>query len=193
MLRVVVTLALLAANLVATSNFAGATTPGTFSSTGSMSTGRAGAVGVKLADGRVLVAGGADAISAVATAEVYDPASGTFSATTNNMTSSRATAAAVLLTNGKVLIVGGVDALGNQLDTAETFDPATGTGRSMESLNFDIGAQVHPDRLGPAVGRIEIAEPQCFQGSLDHALGCAQAGATIVGNFLVGLTGRHHL
>ena len=42
-----------------------------------------GARAVKLADGRVLIAGGYDNSGALATAEIYDPATGTFSATGN--------------------------------------------------------------------------------------------------------------
>ena len=55
---------------------------------------------------------------ALSSAEVYDPASGTFSSTAN-LNSARLGAAATLLDNGQVLIVGGT---GNAvLNSAELY------------------------------------------------------------------------
>jgi Ca2+-binding RTX toxin-like protein len=99
-----------------------------FSSTGigSMSTPRAGAVAAPLPDGRVLVAGGVEephptVISA--SAEVFDPATNTFSsAGIGSMTRPSVGAAAAPLPDG-VLVAGGFErGLG-----AEVFDPATNT------------------------------------------------------------------
>jgi TATA-box binding protein (TBP) (component of TFIID and TFIIIB) len=62
-----------------------------------------------LPNGKVLVTGGPDANNyEVATAEMFDPASRTFSAA-GNMEVERTDHVAVLLTNGKVLITGGVN------------------------------------------------------------------------------------
>ncbi|WP_224243718.1 Kelch repeat-containing protein [Hyalangium gracile] len=71
----------------------------------------------RLQDGRVLVLGGYNP-----TAELYDPATGTWSSTGDAPANYRH-ARATLLTNGKVLVTGGND-LGI---TASLFDPATGT------------------------------------------------------------------
>jgi hypothetical protein len=112
---------------------------GTFSPTGAMATARAGHTATLLPDGRVLVAGGrriagANAWLAVASAELYDPKTGTFSAT-GPLATARQYHAATLLTDGRVLIAGG---LGNStLITAELYDPATGTFSPAGSLSAD--------------------------------------------------------
>ncbi len=100
---------------------------GTFAATGSMSVGRSSHTATLLASGKVLIAGGQSVSGALATAELYDPTSRTFTATTGTMASPRTSHTATLLTNGKVLIVGGSNSMG-ELATAELYDPATGNG-----------------------------------------------------------------
>jgi catechol 2,3-dioxygenase-like lactoylglutathione lyase family enzyme len=136
---------------------------GTFSPTGSMGTPREFQTSTRLADGRVLIAGGytgaspsagtgitlasyrlvESAASVLKTAELYDPATGTFSPT-GSMAAPRQQHTATLLADGRVLIAGGlsgpspatagrvtlagyrtaeVDAF---LTSAELYDPATG-------------------------------------------------------------------
>ena len=46
----------------------------------------------------------------------------------------RASHTATLLPNGKVLVAGGTDSLGNDLATAELFDPSTGTFTATGSM-----------------------------------------------------------
>src|SRR5260370_34999728 len=78
-----------------------------------------------LANGKVLVAGGVSlpGLSGVlASAELYDPTSGTFSAT-GPMTTPRWASVATLLQNGKVLVTGGIGDSGTPLGTAELYDP----------------------------------------------------------------------
>lgn len=103
---------------------------GTFSATGSMSVARQDHTATVLKDGRVLIVGGDDVREhALATAELYDPSTGTFSAT-GSMTEARGFHTATLLDDGRVLITGGV-ANGSWhwggVNTAELYDPATGT------------------------------------------------------------------
>jgi len=79
-----------------------------------------------LADGEVLIAGGEDdAGHILASAELYDPATGTFTAT-GDMNDSREFHAAALLAGGQVLITGGLNNAGTVVATAEIYDPATG-------------------------------------------------------------------
>ena len=59
-----------------------------------------------LLDGKVLIAGGTNIGGELASAELYDPAAGTFAAT-GGMAVPREYYTATLLPNGKVLIVGG--------------------------------------------------------------------------------------
>ena len=104
----------------------------TFSSAGvgSMSTPRVDAVAAPLPNGMVLIAGGENnSSSGLSSAELFDPATGTFSsAGLGAMTVARAGAVAAPLPNGRVLIAGGENAgTGNSSSSAELFDPATGT------------------------------------------------------------------
>jgi hypothetical protein len=96
----------------------------TFSATGSMGTARYGHTATMLPDGRVLVTGGTDSNVEFATAELYDPTSGTFSPITAKMGNPRAYHTATALTGGKILFTGGMDSSGNNLTSAEIFDPA---------------------------------------------------------------------
>jgi Galactose oxidase, central domain len=105
---------------------------GRFTPTGSMMMPREAQTMTVLPDGRVLVAGGHQgrhaAITIYRSAELYDPATATFSAT-GNMSAKRHKHDAVLLANGRVLISGGSDErddLGAYAST-EQYDPAAGT------------------------------------------------------------------
>jgi WD40 repeat protein len=99
---------------------------GTWSVTGSMHQGRsglngAGASATLLPDGEVLVAGGEDAnFNLLSSAELYNPAAGTWSVT-GSMTTGRVGQSATLLNNGQVLMAGGSNAT-----TAELYNPAIG-------------------------------------------------------------------
>jgi hypothetical protein len=80
-----------------------------------------------LPNGKVLIAGGLnDAGSSVlASAEIYDPASGTFTITAS-MNSARFNHAAMMLSNGKVVIAGGYNSASAVTNLAELYDPASG-------------------------------------------------------------------
>jgi hypothetical protein len=82
-----------------------------------MTTARADATATLLGNGRVLLAGGGNP-SATTTAELYNPASGTWSAT-GSMTDFHPLGSAALLQDGRVLVAG--------YSTADVYSPATGT------------------------------------------------------------------
>ena len=91
-------------------------------STGSMRDGRYYHTATVLSNGKVLVAGGSTYSASLASADVYDPAAGTWSSA-GNMTMPRDQHTAVLLPNGKVLITGGTNVLA-VLKSAELYTPA---------------------------------------------------------------------
>lgn len=102
-----------------------------FSATGSMTGPRQGQTITMLQDGRVLLTGGVQNIGSraeLASAEIYDPATGTFSAT-GSMAIPREGHTATLLHDGRVLVVGGSDNGIHTLDSAEIYAPASGTFR----------------------------------------------------------------
>jgi MYXO-CTERM domain-containing protein len=80
-----------------------------------------------LPDGRVLVAGGSGAGGFLASAEIFDPATGVWTSA-GTMTSPRAFHTATLLPDGRVLVVGGIRIpAGAPVDSAELYDPASDT------------------------------------------------------------------
>ena len=112
----------------------------TFSATGNLTGLRTLHTATLLADGKVLIAGGQgeDAFGdseLVSAAEVYDPASGTFSVTGSLMTP-RVLQTATLLPNGKVLIAGGYNGSPDSLTSAELYDPVSGTFSATGSLTI---------------------------------------------------------
>jgi Kelch motif len=107
---------------------ASAAISGSFSPTGSMGTARCGAVAAPLPDGRVLVAGGSPNCSGpgLASAEIYDPATSSFTSSgIGSMGTGRWGAAAAPLPDGRVLVAGGYDS--STLASAEVFNPTTNT------------------------------------------------------------------
>jgi len=117
---------------------------GTFSATGSLQVARAGSSSTLLGTGKVLVAGGVyyTGISPnqvphyLASSELYDPSSGTFSLT-GSLHTARSSQTGTLLTNGNVLIAAGQNdgANGGYLGSAELYNPATGKFTVTGSLN----------------------------------------------------------
>ena len=88
-----------------------------------------------LQNGMVLVAGGESNTSFIllASAELYDPASGTWTAT-GRLNRAREVHTATLLQNGIVLVAGEAGVFGG-LASAELYDPASGTWTATGSLN----------------------------------------------------------
>jgi hypothetical protein len=98
--------------------------PTGFVSTGSLSTGREQPTATLLSGGIVLIAGGYNS-GYLASAELYNPTTGTF-ASTGSMSAAREFPTATLLNNGMVLVTGG-GASSGYLASAELYNPATGT------------------------------------------------------------------
>src|SRR5204862_349242 len=97
----------------------------TFANTGPLVTARQNHTATLLPNGKVLVAGGDDG-SRLASAELYDPASGSWTAT-NPLAAVRYEHTATLLPNGKILVAGGFGNGGSVLASAELYDPASGS------------------------------------------------------------------
>src|SRR5437773_2566641 len=74
---------------------------------------------------------------------------------TGNLNTARVNHTATLLPNGKVLVVGGSTNDGNRLDSAELYDPATGTWAVTDRLNASRAghtATLVPNGQVPVVG-----------------------------------------
>lgn len=130
---------------------------GTFSPTGPMRFARAWHTATRLADGRVLVTGGWPAAwssgTALASAEIYDPSTGTFTAA-GSMTVSRTFHSATLLGDGRVLVAGGFDGQREDLTSAELYDPTSGTFTPTAAMTD--GRRYHTADLLPD-GRVLVA------------------------------------
>jgi N-acetylneuraminic acid mutarotase len=141
-----------------------------------MTTGRFKPTMTVLEDGRVLVAGGSgdldtghgvNAAVPLASAEIYDPATDSWS-DVPSMSVARAMATATLLPSGKVLVAGGYDDASGDLSSAELFDPSTDTWSSTGSLadaRDSATATALPD------GDVLVAGGD---GGADHALAGAE-------------------
>lgn len=112
----------------------------TFIATGGMTTARESHTATLLKDGQVLITGGhkgrRPAITIYSSAEIYNPASGTFSST-GNLTVRRHKHDATLLADGRVLIIGGSDERDGRgaYRNAEVFNPTTGTSTAVGAMN----------------------------------------------------------
>jgi hypothetical protein len=120
-----------------------------------------------LPNGTILVAGGASApTTAIASAEIYDPAANTWTDTTQTMKIARCDHKAILLANGKVLVMGGrslasgtlmytaLNNTGPLLASCEIYDPDTDTWTMTGGMTMARAghlAQILPD------GRVLVA------------------------------------
>src|SRR5205823_3655444 len=121
---------------------------GTWSSAGTFNFARWFHTATLLPNGKVLIAGGlgptgVNTFSSFNSAELYDPATGTWSLT-GNLNTGRDGHTATLLQSGKVLVAEGSNcpSLNDcvNLKSAEIYDPATGTWSSTGNLNiFSFG------------------------------------------------------
>jgi hypothetical protein len=101
---------------------------GKWTLTGNLNTNRYGATATLLNNGEVLVAGGNaenGTYDALTSAELYNPATGTWSPT-GSMSTPRESQTATLLANGDVLVAGGLTSTAEPVASAELYNPATG-------------------------------------------------------------------
>jgi hypothetical protein len=128
---------------------------GTWTPTGSMSTGRFWYDATELKDGRVLAAGGATPdLGTSASAEVYDPATGRWTRT-GDLNVARYGHTLTLLDDGTVLATRGSDSgdLEWTLSSSELYDPRTGTWRLAGDTG--VGSVMHTASLLPD-GRVLV-------------------------------------
>jgi hypothetical protein len=138
---------------------------GTFKATGSMAVSRMDPTAAPLPDGRVLVVGGqiwGGAGTPLASAEIYDPASGEFTAT-GSMAAARIGAMAAPLPDGSVLVAGGYGE--GSLSSAEVFDPET------EEFSA-TGSMTSPRAMGMAAPLPDGSVLVAARGSGENTLRC---------------------
>jgi N-acetylneuraminic acid mutarotase len=141
--------------------------PGSWSATGSMTTSRQDMTANLLPDGRVLIVGGrlsnGFGESYRASAERYDPATGTFSAAAS-MSQPRSIHTATLLPDGDVVVSGGY--CGCVLASSERYRPATNTWTASGSLGWSTNGHAAA-LLGD--GRVVAAGGGSFSGYFANA------------------------
>ncbi len=176
---------------------------------GALGEARARHTATLLPDGRVLVIGGESleggAYTALGSAELWDPDTGTFSAT-GSLAEARIGHTATLLPDGRVLVIGGGSSSG-WLGPAEIWDPATGAFTRGGSLiaarwlhtatllpdgrvlviggNGDSGDPVNPTQLAPAEVWDPVTDAFGPAGSLRQARESHTATALLDGRVLV--------
>jgi hypothetical protein len=143
-----------------------------------------------LSDGRVLVAGGND----TASAEIYDPVTGTWT-TTGSLNTARYFHRAALLPNGKVLVAGGFSfngTRGHSLASAELYDPATGVWSFTGDLSGPRQDQIFVllptgkvlaaggDNTGAFLATSELYDPTTGSWSATGSLTAARACGTVL-------------
>ena len=111
---------------------------GTWSETGPLATARHVHRATRLADGRVLAAGGEGPSGPLASAELYDPATGKWSPT-DSLSTAVFTYTITLLNDGRVLVAGGYDGV-KAVASAQVYDPHNCVQNgSFEAASVDPG------------------------------------------------------
>jgi len=122
-----------------------------------------------LQDGTVLIAGGfTDGAPTARSAEIFDPATLTFTPTVGDMIAWRGWATATLLADGRVLIAGGQS--GDVVSSAEIYDPVT--KRFTATGSMSVPRQQHTATAladGSVLIAGGLAEPGVSNYTLPHA------------------------
>lgn len=181
----------------------------TFAATGGMATARESHTATLLNDGKVLITGGhkgrRSAITIYTSAEIYSPASGTFTAA-GHLTVKRHKHDATLLTDGRVLIVGGSDERDGDgaYRDAEVFNPGNGTfiavKNNMNVSRYKLQGTTILLKNGKVLiaggaDRAEVFDPASNSFSFaDGDMGTKRlfATATLLENGQVLITGGYH-
>ena len=175
---------------------------GTFAFTGSMHTARVVHTATLLANGQVLVAGGIYVNSAackhppckrpevLASAELYDPATGEWTVT-GSMPTPRHSHTATLLKDGQVLITGGFNESASILASAELYNPATGTWSTtggMTVARYEHGAALLQNgkvlvagglNANGLIAAAELYDPTTCTFALTGGMNYARGGAQL--------------
>ncbi len=178
--------------------------------TGAMSSQRSGHTGTLLPDGTVLIAGGRDfSGNRLATAEIYNPATGTFALTSGPMSVPHEDHTATLMNDGRVLIAGGLTQIGavyQSIGTAEIYDPSSGSftpaGTMLTERHNHTAVLLASGRVlliggftsGPVFRSAELYDPitgtfTATAGSMSQARGRAAVAPLADGRILI--TGGH--
>jgi N-acetylneuraminic acid mutarotase len=168
---------------------------GSWSATGTMNEVRILHTATLLPDGRVLVTGGADrigetSVNTLASAELYDPETGSWT-TTGSMVDARARHTATLLADGRVLVTGGSGSGSgtDSLASAELYDPATGSWSAapamIEARSEQTATRLPDGRVlvaggngssGPQLASAEVYDPSTGSWTLTGEMATAVAG-----------------
>jgi len=147
---------------------------GLWTLTGSMTVPRESHQAVRLQNGQVLVAGGANAGGTLNSAELYNPATGTWAAT-GSMSTARSGFSLTLLPNGEVLAMQGT--------SAELYNPATGNWSATGSPTSSVGgpnAALLQDGEVLAIGESINTPSELFNPSTGSWSATGSTGTTII-------------
>ena len=112
---------------------------------------RAGHTGTLLNNGTVLIAGGLNETADLSSALIYNYKDNTLTPT-GSLVEARENHTATILQDGRVLITGGELLSGQQLNSAEIYDPSAGTFR-LTSHAMSISRTKHTATLLPMMER----------------------------------------
>jgi hypothetical protein len=187
--KFVTILSVLFCSLFALQGVSQASKPYAWSSAGQMTQARTGAAAVLLSNGWILITGGMDSGGVPqATAELYNPAAGTFSAAPS-MNVPRAHHAAIVLTTGDVLVTGGSTTGGGYSDTAEIYRVNSQQWTLLEA-SLGTGLEGHA-MANLSDGNVLIAGGQSTAGTVTSLLLFNLSNQTIspIGNLITARTG----
>lgn len=131
----------------------------TWSYTGSLNVARENPVVVVLNNGKVLVTGGmwrAPGTTYLSSAEIYDPATGTFTYV-NSMPQARGNATGALMSNGNVFVAGGYNSTNGHMKSAIIYNPTLNTWTSISSQMNSVHSEGGSVTLQLQDGRMLVA------------------------------------